>query len=120
MCYIARSNAHLIIYLIVNMQDPIRKNRNEQDAIYSTNDLCLATTLVCLKFFMFGIDYQIEGVKNKPVGYFKFEDSEDLRAARQKYIQGMLLVEPRDFLQNLHTLKAEVHNMAANPHSSVY
>lgn len=88
--------------------------------VYSTNDLCLATTLVCLKFFMTGIDYQIEGIKNKPVGYFKFEDTADLRAARQKYIQGMLVVEPREFLQNLHTLKAEVHNMASNPHTSSY
>lgn len=93
---------------------------NENDEIYSTRDLTLAATLICLKFYMDGIDYQIEGQKNQPVGYFKFVNTEELRAACKKYIQGMLLVEPREFNRNIHSLKAEISNMSSNPHSALY
>jgi len=92
----------------------------EDSKIYSTSDLCLASTLICNKFFMIGIDYQIEGQKNSPVGYFKFEDSPNLQTARQKFLQGMLRVDPREFHRNLHTLRSEVLKMASNPHSSAY
>lgn len=93
---------------------------NSEGPIYSTRDIGLASTLISLKFFMTGIDYQLEGLKNQPVGYFKFEDTADLRSACQRYIQGMLTVEPREFLRNLHTLKAQVYNMTNNPHNSIY
>ena len=92
---------------------------NSAQPVYSTRDIGLASTLICHKFFMIGIDYQIEGQKNQPVGYFKFADSPNLRAACQKYLQGMLLVDPREFQRNLHTLKSEVFNMTSNPHSSI-
>ena len=90
-----------------------------EDKIYSTRDLYLAATLVTLKFYMVGVDYQIEGQKSLAVGYFKFIDSPELRDARQKYLQGLILVEPQDFVQKLHALKAEVQNMSTNPHHPI-
>jgi len=85
--------------------------------IFSTRDLYLAATLVTNKFFMIGIDYQIEGEKNLPVGYFKFENSDELQQVRQRYTQGILLVEPKSFITNLRSLKAEVMNEYKNPYN---
>lgn len=87
---------------------------------FSTRDLTLAATLVTLKFPIIGIDYQIEGTKSNPVGYFKFKDTADLREARQKFTQGMLAVEPRFFMTNIHALKAEVTNAMRNPSASTF
>lgn len=67
---------------------------------------------------MVGIDYQIEGVKSKPIGYFKFEDTAHLRDARSKYNQSLISLEPKLFISNLQSLKAEVENMFRNPSSS--
>ncbi|MFA6325401.1 MAG: hypothetical protein WCX46_04215 [Candidatus Paceibacterota bacterium] len=78
--------------------------------VFSTRDLPLAATLVTLKFFMIGIDLQLEGQKNQPVGYFKFEDSQLLQDAKQKYNQGLISVEPKVFLANLRGLKSDVVN----------
>ncbi len=78
--------------------------------IFSTRDLPLAATLVTLKFFMLGVDYQLEGKKNSPVGYFKFEDTPALQEAKKKFTQGFIAVEPKIFVTNLHSLKAEVVN----------
>ncbi len=91
----------------------------QDGGIYCTRDLYLAATLVTLKFYMEGIDYQIEGTKNNPVGYFKFTETPELRDARQKYLQGLILVEPQDYVQKMHALKAEVQNMSMNPHNKV-
>lgn len=81
-----------------------------KDEVFSTRDLPLASVLVTLKFFMLGVDLQIEGQKNQPVGYFKFADSQLLQEAKQKYNQGLLAVEPKVFLANLRGLKADVMN----------
>jgi hypothetical protein len=86
--------------------------------IYSTRDLCLAATLVTLKFMMIGIDYQVEGSRNKPIGYFKFENSLMLQDAKNKYGQSLLSVEPKTFITNLNGLKAEVIGTFSNPHSA--
>lgn len=91
----------------------------EDEPVYSTSDIALASTLICLKFFMVGIDYQVQGTKNQPVGFFKFENTPDLRAACQKFLQGMILVEPREFHRNLQALKSEVYNMTSNPHKTL-
>lgn len=84
--------------------------------IFSTRDLYLAATLVTLKFYLTGIDYQIEGDKNQPVGYFKFEDSEGLQETKSRYTQGLLSVEPKTFVANLKSLKSEIVNVYRNPH----
>ncbi len=91
----------------------------KEKSIFSTRDLYLASTLVTLRFPMIGVDYQVEGIKPKPIGYFKFEDTPELHDIRSKYNQSMLVVEPKLFISNLQSLKAEVVNMFQNPNSPV-
>ena len=88
-----------------------------EETIFSTRDLYMAATLVTLKFALLGIDYQIEGTKANPVGYFKFEDTDSIRDARRKYSQSLLAVEPKLFVTNMHSLRAEVTNAFKNPHN---
>lgn len=90
------------------------------DNIFSTRDLTQAATLITLKFPLIGIDYQVEGSKPQPVGYFKFEDTPRLKEARQKYTQSLLSVEPKLFMTNVHSLKAEVTNAFKNPHNRAF
>ena len=97
-----------------------KDSSDSEQKIFSTRDLHMAATLVTLKFFMMNIDYQIEGQKNQAVGYFVFEDSKELRDAMGKYIQGLILVEPREYQENVRMLKAQVQNMSMNPHQSIY
>ena len=84
---------------------------------FSTRDLYLASTLVTLHFPLLGIDYQVEGIKPRPIGYFKFEETPELLEARSMYNQSMLLIEPKLYISNLQSLKAEVVNMFQNPNS---
>lgn len=91
----------------------------QDKTIFSTRDLYLASTLVTLRFPMIGVDYQVEGIKPKPIGYFKFEDTPELHEVRSKYNQSLLVVEPKLFISNLQSLKAEVVNMFQNPTSRV-
>lgn len=98
-----------------------KQNKTEEDDnIFSTRDLYLAATLITLKFPMVGIDYQIIGHTPKPVGYFKFDESQTLKEARQKYTQSLLMVEPKLFVTNMHALKAEVTNAFTNPHNRAF
>ena len=91
-----------------------------EEGIFSTRELALAATLITLRFPMTGIDYQIEGTKREPVGYFKFEDTTPLKEARQKYTQSMLSVEAKLFMTNLRALKGEVTNAFKNPHNRAF
>ena len=90
----------------------------EKKSIFSTRDLYLAATLVSLKFYLTGVDYMVDGDRNQPVGYFKFEDSSQLQEAKNKYMQGLLSVEPKSFVTNLKSLKSEVVNIYKNPHKN--
>lgn len=94
--------------------------QTETEKIFSTRDLYLASTLVTLHFPMIGIDMQIEGIKPKAIGYFKFHNTQELREARSKYNQSMILVEPRLYMASLQSLKAEVMNMQMNPNGYQY
>ena len=85
---------------------------------FATRDLYLASTLVTLKFSLLGIDYQIEGDKMNPVGYFRFDDTPELQDIRLKYNQGNLLVEPKAYITALKSLKSEIINLYRNPHLS--
>jgi len=82
---------------------------------FSTRDLYLASTLVTLHFIMLGTDLQLEGIKPRGIGYFKFADTEELRKTISDYNQGNILVEPRIFITNLQSLKAIVVNLQQNP-----
>ena len=85
--------------------------------IFSTRDLYLASTLVTLHFPLIGTDYQHEGSKPRMIGYFKFNESPELRATMNDYNQGLVLVDPRAFIQTLQALKADVMNFMNNPNS---
>ena len=93
------------------------KKEKEEVEIFSTRDLYLASTLVTLRFFMTGTDYQIEGERKLPVGYFKFDLTPELMKAKDLYLQGQLAVEPRAFITNLKSLKSEVNGKYKSPHS---
>lgn len=88
--------------------------------VFSTRDLTLAATLITLKFPLVGIDYQIIGTKNNPVGFFKFNDTPALREAQQKFMQSLLVVEPKLFMTNVHSLKADVTNAFTSPHTRAF
>lgn len=90
----------------------------KENEIFSTRDLYLAATLVTLKHFLTGMDFQIEGEKNAMVGYFKFEDTPEIQEAYSRYRQGLLLVEPKMFVTNLKSLKSDVVNIQKNPHNT--
>lgn len=91
----------------------------ENIEIFSTRDLYLATTLVTLKFYLLGTDFQVEGDKNQPIGYFKFTNSPALQEAKSKYTQGLLSVEPKTFVGNLKSLKSDIVNIYKNPHHNL-
>jgi len=93
------------------------KEEKPEERVFSTRDLYLAATLVTLKFPMIGLDFQLEGIKPKGIGYFKFADTVELHNARSQYNQGMIMVEPRTYINNLQSLKAEVVNIQNNPMS---
>ena len=89
----------------------------KDDKIFYTRDIYLASTLITLKFFMTNVDYQIEGDKKKPIGYFGFEETPDLKRAISEYRQGQLAVEPRAFITNMRALQSEINNEYKSPHS---
>jgi len=103
----------------IKLNNIIMENTENQKPPFSTRDLYLASTLVTLKFQLLGINYQIEGIKPRPIGYFDFENTPELCEARRKYNQGLVLVEPKMFISNLQSLKSEVVNMFQNPNSEV-
>lgn len=90
---------------------------NNQDQ-FSTKDLYLAATLITLGFQKVGVDYQIEGMRRMPVGYFLFEKTPELHEAEKKFWGGQLAVEPRAFITAMRSLKAEVNNNYKDPHIS--
>ncbi|MDO8604014.1 MAG: hypothetical protein Q7K40_01210 [bacterium] len=87
----------------------------EDNKIFSTRDLTLAATLVTHKFLMEGVDLQIEGTNKRPVGFFRFSRTQELEDVRRRYSQGLLSVEPKTFMTNIHSLKADVENCYKNP-----
>ena len=89
-----------------------------ENEIFSTRDLTLAATLVTLKFYITRVDYTVEGDRNRPVGYFVFEKTQALKDAEIAYKRGEILVEPRTYQTNIHSLKAEVMNYLKSPHSN--
>jgi len=91
------------------------ESNQKTNEVYSTKDITLASTLVTLKFYMEGVDYQLEGQKVSPICYFKFKNSQSLQDAIKQYMQSLIAVEPKTFMTNLRGLKAEVDNFKSNP-----
>ena len=87
---------------------------NEKE-IYTTRDLYLASTLITLRFAWIGTDFQIEGERPRPVGYFKFEETPELLRTVQDYKRGKLAVEPKEFVTNMQMLKSDINEYYKNP-----
>ena len=91
----------------------------EEKKKYSTRDIYLSTTLVTLGFEIMSVDYQIEGDRRKPVGYFNFDQTEEFDVVLKDYWQGKSIVEPRAFVTNLWSLKSMVMNEYKNPNNEI-
>ena len=83
---------------------------SEEEATFTTRDIILASTLLCLKFFLTNTSYEVGGDRRGPTLLFSFENTPILRDAINKYIQNMLAVEPKQFMAHLKALKASVNN----------
>ena len=92
------------------------ESAQKNSEFFSTKDITLASTLVTLKFYMTGVDYQLEGEKVNPICYFNFENTKDLQDAIKKYMQSLIAVEPKMYMTNLRALKSEIDNLHNNPH----
>jgi len=90
-----------------------------QKNIFTTRDIYLAAALITLRFFMSGIDYQVEPNANRLVGYFSFEETAELKNAEQQYLQGQLALEPRTYISNMRALKAQVTSTYKSPHTNM-
>ena len=86
---------------------------------FSTRDIYLATTLVTMDYKITRVDYQIEGAKRQPVGYFNFDNTEELKEDVDKFWQGALRVDPRVLVNNLWSLKSMVMNEYKNPNNQI-
>ena len=89
----------------------------ELDGMFSTRDIYLAATLICLHFYVANIDYQVEGKSPRPVGYFQFEATPELQKAEKAFWQGKLAVEPRQFVTNFRGLYSQVNDKYKSPYS---
>lgn len=87
----------------------------DNQKIFSTRDITLAGTLIVLHFKMVGIDYQIEGERGLTVGYFKFDDTPNLKHTEQMFWDRELSVEPRKLIDAIRDLKAQISNVYKSP-----
>lgn len=75
----------------------------------------MAAAFISKGLMMRGVDYQVEGSGRTPIGYFKFDDTAERREAEEAFVQGRMLVEPRQFAENIRTLKAQTTNFQKSP-----
>ena len=79
-----------------------------QNENFSTRDIYLSATLLSLKFSLVGMDMQLEGMRNQPIGYFLFQQTPELAEVERKYWARKIAIEPINFIDNLYKLKSEV------------
>lgn len=89
----------------------------KDETTYVTRDLWLSASLVALKFQKINVDYQLEG--NRLVGYFMFEKTPELDKTIDKYWNGELSIEPKEFKNILQGLKSTVASVYKSPHTNV-
>jgi len=90
----------------------------KENSVYTTRDLYLGATLITLGFKIIGVDFQVEGNRSLPVGYFNFENSKELQEAEQAYWRGAIAIDPRIFITNMKGLKSQVNNVYKSPFSA--
>lgn len=94
--------------------------QEREEGLYSTPDLPLATTLISLKFSLVRTDFQVEGERKNPKGYFCFENTKALQDALVKYMQSKLAIEPKEYETNRKSLLSIVNNTYKSPNSRFY
>lgn len=77
-------------------------------SFYVTKDLTEASSLITCGHPVCGMRVIMRGGGRKAVGHFQFRDTDDMRADRDMYNSGRLMVEPRTFQANLRQLKSKV------------
>jgi hypothetical protein len=90
---------------------------SEENNYFTTRDIHLATALMTLKYPLECVDYSYEGEKDKPVAFFNFKYSDDIRKTEREYWQGLLAVEPRNFMSNYRYMRAYIANEINNPNN---
>jgi hypothetical protein len=85
------------------------------EEFYTTRDLTMAATLVCLHFPLEGYEVQYEGIRPKPRFYFKFTQSVGLDKAINKILNKDTAVEPYTFWGNIRMLKSLMDNDKNRP-----
>lgn len=90
---------------------------SDEMKMYSTRDITLATTLSLNGFEMINIDFQFEGDQTRPVGYFAYEDTEELKQFEKDFYAKKKLVEPLGFSSTLRGIKSQLNNEYKGPHS---
>jgi len=91
------------------------QNENLKDQYYSTRSILLASTLLSLKFYLSGVDFQFEGENNRPVAYFLFEKNNDLNDAIGKYHRYALAIEPHAFNMSMRSIREMIANEYKKP-----
>jgi hypothetical protein len=91
---------------------------SEENKEFSTRELTLAAVLSFLGFKHIGTDYQVEGDRPNPVGYFRFEETEELKEVERKFWANELSVEPRAFMGNVRGIKSQIESIRKSPHSN--
>lgn len=92
---------------------------NEEKKLYSTRDITLATSLNLHDFEMVNIDFQYEGDMPRPVGYFIYTESEELKKFEKDFFAKRIIVEPLAFSSTLRGLKSQLNNQYKGPHSRI-
>jgi len=89
------------------------------EKVFSTRDIYLASTLITLGFDTISIDFQIEGERGLQVGYFNFDNNPELMEAQDKFWKGRVMIDPRQFITNMKGLKSQVNNEYKSPRPNV-
>lgn len=79
-------------------------NKLTNNDFFSSTDLCLGSTLLCL-------GYRLEAIeKNSPKSTFIFERNEGLDRAIQAFWAGEIRVDPKAFFNCLKEIKARLYS----------
>jgi len=105
LCY-NKNNPHLIN----------KKMQNEKPKMFVSKDITLVATLITLEFRVESTDFQYEGDKPRPVGYFTFKETPQLLKAKDDFWQKRLSVEPISFMTTIRSIKAQLASVYKAPY----
>ena len=80
----------------------------EGKKVFSTRDLHLASALLVQKFDFLGIDIEFLGVRNNPIGFFRYTWTPLLEAEKNRWVLDRVMVPSRSYDAAVRTLKSLV------------